>query len=175
MFSMRFVMWLIPVALIVGVLLHVANKSGMDLSSASTDNTRNKSNVDVLDISKESTDRKRVPNDKKPFRVYYFYATWCGYCQKFKPQWNAFVRSINSSDLADKVALMAFDVDEEINMNMVKLAKVEGLPDVRFVRVVDPADEAKNAMTPYEGNRTNEDLRTGLDAFMASFNQAKKK
>lgn len=173
---MRFVMWLIPVALIVGVLLYVASKSSMDMSSGSTpDNTRGKSNVDVLDISKESADRKKVPNDKKPFRVYYFYATWCGYCQKFKPQWNAFVRSVNSSDLADQVALMAFDVDEEINMNMVKLAKVEGLPDVRFVRVVDSADEAKNTMTPYEGERTAEALRVGLDAFMTSFSKAAKK
>ena len=37
-------------------------------------------------------------NSKNKITIYYFYADWCSYCQKFKPEFEIFIKLINNDN-----------------------------------------------------------------------------
>ena len=75
-------------------------------------------------------------------KLYFFFADWCGYCKKFKPEWQ---KLTNMSDLGVQFE----EVDCTDSKNVPALAKeynVSGFPTLIL------ANGGKN--TTYEGERT---------------------
>ena len=78
--------------------------------------------------------------------LHFFFAEWCGYCKKFKPEWERLKAETN-------LGVKLNEVDCSDNNNVPELAKkynVNGFPTIIFVN-------GNNTKT-YEGARTKEAL-----------------
>jgi len=79
-------------------------------------------------------------NKSKP-KVILLKAEWCGYCKKFKPEWEILT---NNNNLNNKVEFITLDSEkdkEEINKY-----KIQGFPTILINK--------NNKITSYEGSRT---------------------
>lgn len=77
---------------------------------------------------------------EQPPRLLLFYADWCGYCQKFKPEWEQIVETLKDTPI-DAVA-----INGDENPDLVKQLNVPGFP---FIIV----ESGNGQMFPYEGER----------------------
>ena len=76
-------------------------------------------------------------------KLYFFFADWCGYCKKFKPEWQKLKGMSN-------LGVQLEEVDCTDNNNVPALAKeynVNGFPTLIFV-------DGNGTNTTYEGERS---------------------
>lgn len=73
---------------------------------------------------------------KKPV-VVFFYADWCGYCQRFAPTYNEVAKS---KDIKKKFAIAYVNCDDQANSALVSEYGVQGFPTVF---VVNPETKEK--------------------------------
>lgn len=81
-------------------------------------------------------------------KIILFYAEWCGYCKKMKPEWDNFKK--DNPEVCEEYE------SEEITEELKKKYKINGYPTIVKVQ--------GNNVIPYEGERTRE----GLTKFLMS-------
>lgn len=81
--------------------------------------------------------------------MYFFFADWCGFCQKVKPEWEKLkeTKQINGVD----VEYTALDADDNANKKMQEKHDVSGFPTFVFKK-------ADGTSVKYSGERTSKGL-----------------
>ena len=64
-------------------------------------------------------------NNKDKIIIYYFYADWCSYCQKFKPEFEIFIKLINNDN--DIIIKTINDCD---NKELCNKFNITGFPSI---------------------------------------------
>jgi thiol-disulfide isomerase/thioredoxin len=74
---------------------------------------------------------------EKPMTIYYFYTTWCPYCQKAEPEWDNFYTKYNNTDLNGyMITCIKVECDETSNPQTSALMQkynVQQFPTVKMV------------------------------------------
>ena len=78
-------------------------------------------------------------------KVYNYYTTWCGWSQKFLPEWKKFSDKVSNSDTIDAIEIHCDDSNNE--------SKCINIPGFPYVII-----EKNNEIIPYEGERTAEKI-----------------
>lgn len=95
-----------------------------------------------------------TPEDNEVVMVL-FYTEWCGYCKKFKPEWEKASRQMNNTKVNNnKVRFEKVDCDA--NSELAKEYEVNGYPTVKILR--------KGKVEDYEGERS----LSGIKAYLES-------
>ena len=77
-----------------------------------------------------SNNNKLAPGPGKCALVF-FYADWCGHCQRFKPEWNKFKNQMNNKKINGKVlVIMECSSDEE---DLMKEYDINGYPTLKLL------------------------------------------
>lgn len=110
--------------------------------------------VNLETFSSES--KEDFAKAKKSSSFCFFYAPWCGWCKKAKPEWEKLVKS-NDTD----INLLAINADEK--KDLAKKFGVQGFPTFKlFKRGMD------NGMgETYKGERTAHAMKTFLKEAMS--------
>jgi thiol-disulfide isomerase/thioredoxin len=95
-----------------------------------------------------------VPDDDKPFLKLY-YATWCGWSQKFVPVWE----ELKESDITSKVNLEGVECDDESNKDKCEAANIEGFPSMKLYK-----NSSDKVGEDYEGERTVEAITAWVNS-----------
>lgn len=73
-----------------------------------------------------------VEGDKE-VTVYYFFTTWCPYCKKARPEWDASVDSYNGKSInGHKIKMIAIDAEKD--PDLADKFSVDGYPSVKMVK-----------------------------------------
>ena len=83
--------------------------------------------------------------------IVFFQADWCGYCQRFKPEWAKFKKEMNGKKVNSKVLMVLECTDQE--EEKIKNYNVEGYPTLCAL------DSNGEIIEVYEGQRKVEDLK----------------
>jgi thiol-disulfide isomerase/thioredoxin len=85
--------------------------------------------------------------EEKPYKMFLFYASWCGHCHTTLPHWNKFETKANHSSLGKKVEIKKFESEEPESDSTKKQygIDVDGYPTIVFVK--------NGKIIPYEGKR----------------------
>jgi thiol-disulfide isomerase/thioredoxin len=80
--------------------------------------------------------------------ITYYYLPTCGWCQKFSPTWDEFVKTVEEK----KIAVKTRKLDASSNEAKEEVAKydIQGFPHVQFVK--------GDTVVAYNGDRTVNDL-----------------
>jgi len=81
-------------------------------------------------------------------KVYFFYASWCGHCQQFKPEWNKFKNMVKSDNIIIQ------EINDCENKELCTSYGIEGFPTIII--------EKNGKPNKYTGNRTAKDLYNAL-------------
>jgi len=81
---------------------------------------------DVVHISSEENFNKLLRKDKRPMLIM-FYAPWCGYCKKMKPDF-----AEAATELKPDSTLVGIDVDKPPMMNVRTQMNITGFPTLYF-------------------------------------------
>jgi thiol-disulfide isomerase/thioredoxin len=79
-------------------------------------------------------------------KVYNFNTSWCGYSQRFQPEWDKFSERVKSDSKLSHVTALDIKCDDDSNKSMCENYQVPGYP---FVVI-----ENGNEHTNYDGERT---------------------
>ena len=83
--------------------------------------------------------------------IVFFYADWCGHCQKFKPTWNKFKKDMNGRRVNNKIlVVMECSSEEE---EVMKEYDVNGYPTLKLL------DANGREIKEFSGQRTNDSLK----------------
>ena len=96
-----------------------------------------------------NNDMQNIENNNK-IKVYNFNTKWCGWSQKFQPEWDIFSKQVISDPMLANIE--AYDIKCDDNQNMCDEYKVPGFPYVVI--------ESDNNKIPYSGSRKSNDLIT---------------
>jgi thiol-disulfide isomerase/thioredoxin len=127
-------LWLIPVVICVVylcyrlIMLFIQDKGLASLAK-----------IEGMEDKKEKEKEKEKENKKEDssssskstLRVVYFHASWCRFCQDFKPTWEKLIKNAEIKYPASKFE--SYDVDDAANAAIVKTYGVSSLPDIRFI------------------------------------------
>lgn len=81
-------------------------------------------------------------------RLVFFYANWCGHCQKMKPEWDKLVQKYNQT-----YQLEQYEADE--HKDIMKKEQIEGFPTIKLYKADGTSHE-------YRGDRSFESLEKFL-------------
>jgi protein disulfide-isomerase-like protein len=96
-----------------------------------------------------------TPDDNEVIIVL-FYTDWCGYCKKFKPEWEKASAEMNNSTINNnKVRFEKVDCDA--NESLAKEYQVNGYPTVKVLRNGQEAED-------FEGERSLSGIRSYLES-----------
>lgn len=82
---------------------------------------------------------------KTKIKVYNYYTSWCGWSQKFLPEWNTFVNTTAESNNIETISIQCDDPK-----NIEKCSSVPGFPSI----IIEANDKTVN----YEGGRTSNEI-----------------
>lgn len=85
---------------------------------------------------------KRKENFDEQTKVIFFYMNGCGWCEKFKPEWEKFKKMVGSNVVTEEI--------EASKMTPEQQKKVRGFPTIMIVK--------NGKETEYDGDRTAADL-----------------
>jgi len=135
-FGLQLWIWLL---IVIGLLYYWYLNNNNEYSNSNNNCITNK-------ISDEHSHNHK---SKPKIKVYNFNTTWCGWSQKFQPEWNLFSNQIIQDPMLANID--AFDIKcEGDNESMCDQYKVPGFPYI----VIEHGDQK----TPYKGPRTSGDL-----------------
>lgn len=83
----------------------------------------NQNNAPII-INRESfneTNNKKC----KLYKLVFYYTDWCGYCQKFKPEWEKFVQHVSDENI-NNLVLEKIDCDKQKN----QCKNITGFPTI---------------------------------------------
>ena len=104
------------------------------------------------DSEPESTEKK----EKVVCTMYY--VDWCPHCQKVKPEWDDFKKSVGSKRNGRQVVIKKVNCEKE--KEICEAAKVEGYPTITF--------KCGDDVEYYEKERTEQGFLSFLDSFIKS-------
>lgn len=90
------------------------------------------------------------PGECNKSKCILYKANWCGYCKKFKPEWD---KCKNDKELTDKVEFIEYD--DKNNKKECESAGIKGYPTIHFT-------DSNGNVKPYDGKRTYADIRNFL-------------
>lgn len=88
---------------------------------------------------------ENLTQDEK-VKVYNFNTSWCGYSQRFQPEWDKFSERVKSDTKLSHVTALDIKCDDDSNKSMCENYQVPGYPFV----VIENGDKRIN----YDGERT---------------------
>jgi protein disulfide-isomerase A6 len=91
-------------------------------------------------------------NDDTKNTLYLFKAEWCGYCQRFKPTWNALQ---NDPIISKSVNFVTFDSNE--HKKEMEQYGIQGFPTIML--------KNKNKVIDYNGDRNIEDIKNFITKY----------
>lgn len=98
--------------------------------------------------TKEKFDK--VSKDKTKIKVFNFNTSWCGWSNRFQPEWEEFSKRVKSNPKLSHVEALDIKCDDDKNKLMCEKYEVPGYP---FIIV-----EINNKRTQYNGERTADAL-----------------
>ena len=105
---------------------------------------------------------KFTTKDTAKVKVYNYWAGWCGWSNKFKPEWDKFEASCNN-DVNKKGWAIGVQCDKgDVNKAKCEAAKVPGFPSIRF----EYKKGGKDVKIDYEGERTKDGINKKLDELL---------
>ena len=96
---------------------------------------------------KNSNSNEKLTVDKNN-QIIFMYADWCGHCQQFKPEWEAFEGWCKNNG----VTCNAINGGDESNSQLVQKYGIEGFPTVL------KCDKNGNKVSEYLGDRNKDGL-----------------
>lgn len=96
-----------------------------------------------------------TPDDNEVIIVL-FYTEWCGYCKKFKPEWEKASVQMNNSTINNKKVRFE-KVDCDANESLAREHQVSGYPTIKILK---KDKEAKD----YEGERSLIGIKNHLES-----------
>lgn len=96
-------------------------------------------NSENINITNENTNK---------IKVYNFNTKWCGWSQKFQPEWDIFSQQVMLDPMLKNIE--AYDIKCDDDKSMCEEYKVPGFPYVII--------ESNNIKTPYTGSRNSKDI-----------------
>ena len=103
--------------------------------------------INNISISNNIDDSNNMKNINK-IKVYNFNTKWCGWSQKFQPEWDLFSQQVISDPMLANIE--AYDIKCDDDKNMCEEYKVPGFPYIVI--------ESDNKKTPYTGSRNSKDI-----------------
>lgn len=97
-------------------------------------------------------------NTNKTAQVCLFYATWCGACQQFKPEWDSAKLEMDGNVVNGyRVQFVEYDCSENAGEAAAKMKEynIDGFPTVKLVK--------DGQVITFSGDRTKENIATMLD------------
>jgi thiol-disulfide isomerase/thioredoxin len=108
-------------------------------------------------IQKQLNGGKEGFQDSPRNILYIFYADWCGYCKKAKPDFEKIAEHLRSNQVSGK-KIEARMVNGDNEADLTKEFDVKGYPTVILVK--------DNRRYTYEGSRTEKEIMTYLETMM---------
>lgn len=103
-----------------------------------------------------------VPQDAAAkVKITNYWASWCGWSKKFKPEWDKFEASCNS-DVSKSTHAINFDCGDENNEEAQAACRNSGVPGFPSVKI-EYTQGGEKKKIDYEGERT----QVGLEAKVA--------
>ena len=104
-------------------------------------------NILKIKPKEKKKEKKKEKFTNSKLKIYNFNTQWCGWSQRFQPEWDNFTQAIkNDSKLNQFVEAINVNCDDPVNEKMCKKYNVPGYPYV----VLDNNGKHK----PYSGERT---------------------
>lgn len=141
--------WMLVAAFVVLLLLALALFYQYFLAARIPEGFKSKGKTESFDGPSESKDSK---DSSKGSKLVFLYMNGCGWCEKFKPQWDTFSSTYAASLATNKIELGYYERNDERAKQYDGHAK--GYPTVLLVK--------SDKVTVFEGDRTPE----GLVAFL---------
>ena len=80
----------------------------------------------IVSLSDNQFERFELGNDSSP-AIVFFYANWCGHCNKMKDEWNKFENEYNG-----KNGIKVIKIENEEDKSLMKLHGVNGFPTIKY-------------------------------------------
>jgi len=93
----------------------------------------------------------------KTCELFYFYTTWCPYCKKARPEWDAF-RSEWEGKLKKGYYITFTEVDCDVDESTAKKYDVKSYPTIKL--------KCEGQVVEYDARPTKEDLNTFLNTVL---------
>lgn len=101
-------------------------------------------------------DSNEITTDENEIKLAFFFAEWCGHCQKFKPEWAKAKESLNGKKNGNGKMITFVDIDCSDGCPLGEKYGVKGYPTIKIIK-----DNQENG--DYEGERTS----SGLSKFVS--------
>ena len=86
-----------------------------------------------------------------------YYAPWCGYCKKLKPEWNKLIQNYNNKKINNKnIKVLSLDCDKY--EKEASKHKIPGYPTIRIY--------SQNSQKDYEGTRDFASISKFIEEFV---------
>ncbi len=100
-----------------------------------------------------SSETNAVNNQTKP-KIVNYHASWCGFCQKFKPVWKQFAERMGNKN----IDVISIQCDLEENKELCQARGIRGFPTVKLY--------SQNGEHDFDGDRTVGSLQKFCEPFM---------
>ena len=80
----------------------------------------------IVSLSDNQFERFELGNDSSP-AIVFFYANWCGHCNKMKDEWNKFENEYNG-----KNGIKVIKIENKEDKSLMKLHGVNGFPTIKY-------------------------------------------
>ena len=115
--------------------------------------------------SLESFSDNSPQGDAAKVKITNYWASWCGWSNKFKPEWEKFEASCNA-DVSKSTHAKNFDCGKEDDAEAQAACKASGVPGFPSVQI-EYTQGGEKKKIDYEGDRTAAALEAKVDEILA--------